>query len=112
MADTTLLIRAATAKDVIGLLKADKTIALAIQIADDQARAEVEIYAAERELEGVKYFDINSASSPDDADGDIAKVRRVLEYIRVRGDVFPWQLKRHISHPGLVQFVEKSQVAE
>ncbi len=109
MADTTLLIRASSAKAVFDLLKADKTVALAlaIQIADDTARADIEIYA-QWHLDGdQRYFDTTRAASKEDPAGDMERITRALEYIRVRGDVFPWLMKRHIAAPSLVQFVDK-----
>lgn len=107
MAETALMIRASTAKDVVSLLKADKTVTLAIQIADDTARSDIEIYAKTYEDDGLKYFDVTRLSSDDAPIGDMGRINRALEYIRVRGDVFPWLMKRHIAAPYLVQFVDK-----
>ncbi len=107
MADTALMIRAGSAKEVANLLKADKTVALAIQIADDSARADIEVYA-QWHLDGdQRYFDTTRAASNEDPAGDMERITRALEYIRVRGDVFPWLMKRHIAAPSLVQFVDK-----
>ncbi|MCD0281289.1 hypothetical protein JWH04_20495 [Xanthomonas melonis] len=80
----------------------------ALAIADDCVRSEIELYARQRTVGGMRFFDTGRAVS-DGADGigDLAVVRRALAYIAARGDVWPWRLKRHISDPALVCFEEK-----
>ena len=34
-------------------------------------------------------------------------MKRALDYIAARGDMWPWRLKRHINNPALVRFEEK-----
>lgn len=107
---STLMIRADTTSAVLDLLKADKTVALATAIADDNARSEIEIYAAERVIDGERYFDTRAAADQADAVTHLANIQRALDYINVRGDVFEWQMKRRIDAGHLVQFVDKYEV--
>ncbi|MBB5881197.1 hypothetical protein GGR74_002400 [Xanthomonas arboricola] len=80
----------------------------AFGIADDCVRSEIELYARQQYAEGMLFFDTNRAVS-DGADGlhDLAVVKRALDYIAARGDVWPWRLKRHINNPALVRFEDK-----
>ena len=104
---TTLMIRANTSAAVLDLLKADRTVSLAIAIADDIARSEIELYAAQHVIEGERYFDTLAAVDQADAVTHLANIQRALDYITVRGDVFEWQMKRRIDASNLVQFVDK-----
>lgn len=80
----------------------------AFGIADDCVRSEIELYARQQYAEGMLFFDTSRAVS-DGADGlrDLAIVKRALDYIAARGDMWPWRLKRHIINPALVRFEEK-----
>ncbi|KHS06580.1 hypothetical protein RM61_15030 [Xanthomonas phaseoli pv. phaseoli] len=80
----------------------------AFGIADDCVRSEIELYARQQYVEGMLFFDTNRAVS-DGADGlrDLATVKRALDYIAARGDVWHWRLKLHINNPALVRFEEK-----
>ncbi|MCL1550488.1 hypothetical protein [Xanthomonas nasturtii] len=80
----------------------------AFGIADDCVRSEIELYARQHYVEGMLFFDTERPVS-DGADGlrDLAVVRRALDYIAARGDVWPWRLKRDINIPALVRFEEK-----
>lgn len=83
-------------------------LALAVAIADQAARADIEIYAETRWVDGLRFFDcmLDAASDPEAAE-KFEAVSRALAYIDARGDVFPWQIKRHIAHPGWVHFEDK-----
>lgn len=81
--------------------------ALAIGIADDSARSDIEVYARWVELDGVTYFDTTQV--PDDglvhdAAQELALVWRAVRYIDMRGDALPFRMQRHISAPQLVCF--------
>ncbi|MGH8040393.1 MAG: hypothetical protein ACRES5_27225 [Pseudomonas sp.] len=79
------------------------TIALAVQIADKTVRCDIELFCRDTWIDGVRHFDANA---PRLFGEDLGTVRDALEYIRLRGDVFPWALKRHHIHTQLICFEE------
>jgi hypothetical protein len=85
-----------------------QALALAVAIADQAARADIEIYAESRWVDGLRFFDcmFDAASDPE-AVQKFEAVSRALAYIDARGDVFPWHIKRHIAHAGWVHFEDK-----
>ena len=89
---------------VRGALNAS-TLALAVLIADQAARANVEIHAPTIELDGVRGYDSTCGSVSGPARGS---VQLALQYIEARGDGFPWRLKRHISQPALLFFEDRT----
>lgn len=91
---------------VRGALNAS-TLALAVTIADQAARANVEIHAPSIELDGVRGYDSTCGSVSGPVRGS---VQLALQYIEARGDGFPWRLKRHISQPTLLFFEERTDV--
>ncbi|PJL35502.1 hypothetical protein [Stenotrophomonas maltophilia] len=93
---------------VRGALNAS-TLALAVEIADRAARADVEIHAPAVELDGLRFFDANCGNAKDgDATAARYAVRQAVRYIEARGDALPWRLKRHISQPALLHFEERT----
>lgn len=107
MADSVLMVRAASAKGLLEALKADRMVDLALQIADDCVRSEVECYAYRTEIDGERFLDTSRAGDDEVAEECLKAVRRALDYIRLRGDAFPWHLKRSLGAPHLVKFVDK-----
>ncbi|EKZ1928039.1 MULTISPECIES: hypothetical protein [Stenotrophomonas] len=91
---------------VRGALNAN-TLVLAVAIADQAARANVEIHAPSIELDGVRGYDSTCGSVSGPVRGS---VQLALQYIEARGDGFPWRLKRHISQPTLLFFEERTDV--
>lgn len=95
---------------VRGALNAN-TLALAVAIAYQAARADVEIHAPAVELDGLRFFDATCGNvQGEDATAARYAIRQAVRYIEARGDVFPWRLKRHISQPGLLHFEERTDV--
>lgn len=87
--------------------KQARTLDLAIQIADAAVRSDVELYARRMDVEGTTFYDVAMGA---DSAQDVETVQRAMEYIVARGDVFPWNIVRHISSPNLVSFREKDVV--
>ena len=89
----------------IEMKKLKETLRVAIQIADNAVRADIECHAAEViDSDGNRLFNTNEAVQ----DGvDMQIIRQAVSYIELRGDVFPWQMKRRIDAPHLVQFMDK-----
>ena len=80
-------------------------LALAMQIADNAVRADIECYAAFMfDADGNRLFNLNQ---PLEEEVDMQVVRQAVTYIELRGDMFPWHMKRRIDAPHLVQFVDK-----
>jgi len=77
----------------------------AAQIADKTVRTDIELFATDIWMDGLHYFDV---TAPRLYDEDIAEVNDALEYIQLRGDVFPWVMHAHPVHPHLVRFEEKA----
>ena len=87
------------------------TLALAVAIADQAARADVEIHAPAVELDGLRFFDATCGNTQgEDATAARYAIRQAVRYIEARGDALPWRLKRHISQPGLLHFEEPTDV--
>lgn len=80
-------------------------VALAAQIADKTVRCDIELFASDAWIDGTQYFDL---TAPRLYDQDVEMVRDALDYIQLRGDVFPWVMHRHPAHPHLVRFEEKT----
>lgn len=88
-------------------LHVTETIATAMRIADGAVRADIEVYACSWQTEdGSRVIDTTRLADTC-ASGTLETIQRALRYIELRGDQFPWQLKRDINAPHLVQFVEK-----
>jgi len=80
-------------------------LALAMAIADDNVRGEIELYARQHWIEDTVFYDTAQVVEPgEEAEQDLAVVQRALQYIEARGDVWPWRLKRHINNPALIHF--------
>ncbi|HIE5880414.1 TPA: hypothetical protein ACXN3U_000769 [Stenotrophomonas maltophilia] len=95
---------------VRGALNAS-TLALAVEIADRAARADVEIHATAVKLDGLRFLDATCGNiQGEDATAARYAIRQAVRYIEARGDVFPWRLKRHISQPSLLHFEERTDV--
>ncbi|MGH8040304.1 MAG: hypothetical protein ACREPD_21520 [Stenotrophomonas sp.] len=80
-------------------------IELAAQIADKTVRCDIELFCRDTWVDGVQYFDV---TAPRLFGEDLTMVRDALEYIQLRGDVFPWAMQRHPLHPQWVRFEEKA----
>ncbi|HIE0523916.1 TPA: hypothetical protein ACXJLS_000509 [Stenotrophomonas maltophilia] len=93
---------------VRGALNAS-TLALAVEIADRAARADVEIHATAVKLDGLRFFDATCGNiQGEDATAARYAIRQAVRYIEARGDALPWRLKRHISQPALLHFEERT----
>ncbi|HIE4485208.1 TPA: hypothetical protein ACXM52_000331 [Stenotrophomonas maltophilia] len=93
---------------VRGALNAS-TLALAVEIADRAARADVEIHAPAVKLDGLRFFDVTCGNiQGEDATAARYAIRQAVRYIEARGDALPWRLKRHISQPALLHFEERT----
>ncbi len=93
---------------VRGALNAS-TLALAVEIADRAARADVEIHAPAVKLDGLRFFDATCGNiQGEDATAARYAIRQAVRYIEARGDALPWRLKRHISQPALLHFEERT----
>lgn len=80
-------------------------LALQQQIADNAVRADIECYAAFTfDADGNRLFNLKQ---PLEEEVDMQVIRQAVAYIELRGDVFPWHMKRRIDAPHLVQFVDK-----
>lgn len=103
-----LMIQAASADELIKLVRAEGVNSLAIRIADRTVRHDIEAYAQPVEHDGLTFYDTNRAQ---DGSGDPAEaltfVRMALTYIARRDSAWPWYMQRHISAPHLVRFIEK-----
>lgn len=101
-----------------------KVLALAIKIADDSARSEVELYAKSEwvspEPDAAKYpiYSITESVpvndglfsqeiTHEDAIRGLQIVQRAANYIRSRGNVFPWRMIEVDGRPGYVRFVDR-----
>lgn len=89
----------------IEMKKLKETLRVAIQIADNAVRADIECHAAVViDSDGNRLFNTNEAL---EEGVDMQIIHQALAYIELRGDVFPWHMKRRIDAPNLVQFVDK-----
>lgn len=80
------------------------TLHLALQIADDTARADVECYARMVDVgDGRHGYDLSQATEiSDDPTGDLETAKRAARYIELRGaDAFDFRLER-LPHRGQV----------
>lgn len=77
----------------------------AAQIADKTVRTDIELFSTDVWMEDLHYFDV---TTPRLYDEDLAEVNDALEYLQLRGDVFPWVMHAHPVHPHLVRFEEKA----
>ncbi len=93
---------------VRGALNAS-TLALAVEIADRAARADVEIHAPAVKLDGLRFFDTTCGNiQGEDATAARYAIRQAVRYIEARGDALPWRLKRHISQSALLHFEDRT----
>lgn len=83
---------------------AAEVIERAAQIADKTVRSDIELFAKDTWIDDVQHYDV---TTPRLYDEDAAVVKDALEYIQLRGDVFPWVMRRHPIHAHLVRFEEK-----
>ena len=93
-------------------LSSDGPVALAIAIADEAARVDVEIWSCLVDLDGVRYFDTTRVPADgfkhDDA-LELGMVARAVKYIEERGDALPFfRMQRHIDAPHLVRFEDRA----
>ena len=100
-----------------------RVLNLALSIADDTVRTEIECYAVCEEIRPAHaaafpaYSLIDArpictnASGPkvtaEDADEALRIVHRAADYIVLRGNVFPWRMVDVEGRPGWVRFVDK-----
>lgn len=82
---------------------------LALTVADDAVRDEIEDLAAASELDGVAWYDTRCAPydvrHPDDRAYCLERVQRALKYIGLRdAGSAPWMFHRHPQHAHLVRF--------
>lgn len=92
-----------------------KLIHLAIGIADDTARSDVESFAYWIERDGVLYLDTTKVADDGlvhDVEQELAWVHRAVQYIERRGDALPYRMQRHIDAPHLVCFTDVVAPAE
>jgi hypothetical protein len=78
---------------------------LARDIADRTARCDIELFAKDTWIDGVQHYDTTVARC---FDVDVVVVREAVNYLDLRGDVFPWRMERHQACAELVRFVDKS----
>lgn len=88
-----------------------RTSTMALAIADDACRADIECYAHFEERNRRPVYDltrpqIGGKSTPEDDARAVAIAQRAARYIEARGDVFPWRMVRT---GDMVGFVEKAQ---
>ena len=90
---------------------------LALTIADDTCRADVESYARLEELGDPNLpprYNLNEAivypgDTQEDADRNAARAQRAARYIRLRGDAFPWVMRTDPVYDGIVWFEDKPE---
>jgi hypothetical protein len=95
------------------------TLTLAVAIADDAARSDIEIYAAWKQVgtengaRGYPIYSLTEIKSPSTPGEDAASVMRGLSiaqraavYIRERGNNVPWRMLDVPDMPGWVRFVD------
>lgn len=103
--------------------EAQTVAALAVAIADDIARSDIESFAVCGRVEENGGFTIYSLTETppviaggdpglvrthDDAIEELRVVQRAAKYIRERGDVFDFHMIDAPGHPGYVRFIEKA----
>ena len=87
--------------------------ALAQTIADHAARSDIEIFAfGYRDDAGNLVFDITkpegwTESTPEGDSLAVEHAQRAAQYIKLRGDVFPWRMVHVGNAPHLVRFEDK-----
>lgn len=105
MNETALFIRGANASEMVKLLQADRLTGLAMQIADETARSDVEIYAGVViDADDVRWYDLKRPADAEDPPEDLAKANRAIAYINARGPIFPWALVTHGTYRHQVRF--------
>lgn len=94
-------------------------VALAVSIADDSVRSDIEIYAKGQAIPvehgGYWIYSLTDTvavtDSPkvtlEDAIDCLRLTQRAANYIRERGNVFPWRMIEAAGYPGYVRFVDK-----
>lgn len=113
-AEPIVFVSAGSAKDVLAVLQAHAVVKLAIALADDTARSDVECYALAVTTPEGTFYDVDrpyesGVAGDVDAGEAVAIARRAVNYIKSRGDVFPWHMKRHLTARNLVRFEPKDQ---
>lgn len=84
-----------------------RTIVHAYMVADHAARSEIELYAHCSYDANGPVYDTSRYQDIGGGPADLEVISRALKYIDLRGEVWPWTLKRQIDAPHLVRFVEK-----
>ena len=94
-------------------------VALAVAIADDSARSDIEIYAKAQAIPaehgGYWIYSLTEAvavtDSPkitlEDAMNFLRLTQRAVKYIRERGNAFVWRMVEVDGYPGYVRFIAK-----
>lgn len=85
---------------------------LAVQIADQSVRSDIECYAQYLRVDGRTVYDTSrlvDGPKPDPATeaADLATIQRALRYIEQRGDALPFELHRSINDFNLVWFEDR-----
>lgn len=75
-------------------MKDSEVTTLALELADETARSDVEVYCGEYQLSGQRWYDTTSAPPE-----DVEWVERALRYLDLRG-----LLIRHTQRPHLVRW--------
>ena len=78
----------------------------ALRIADDTVRSDVECYAHGFMEDDHPVYDTTRVQEGCEPE-DLKIVDRAMAYIQLRGDVWPWVMKRQLGAPHLVRFVGK-----
>jgi len=87
------------------------TVELAVAIADAAVRSDIELYAFGFRRGDHNWFCLDKAAAdhPDDEDRALQIVEDAMQYIELRGDVFPWTVEVMLNDDGhrCVRFVTK-----
>lgn len=94
-----------------------EVLAMAITIADESTRSDIECHALSRwhgDQGGWMSFSttelVTAGSGPEathQAMQDLALVQRAANYIRARGNNFPWRMIEVPDEPGCIRFIDK-----
>ncbi|WP_368565526.1 hypothetical protein [Pseudoxanthomonas sp. UTMC 1351] len=84
-----------------------RTLNLALTIADSAVRSDVEMYCRTTYVDGGSPACDTGRPAEGGQMEDLVIVTRALEYIALRGDVFPWRLDRLAENPQIVRFIDK-----
>lgn len=89
-----------TTENTAGITPA--TIPLALEIADAQARADIECFCAQVVMDRVEWFDTDQVASE-----DIAVVDLAMRYIEARSEALPYVTLRHTVFSRLYRFEDR-----